>query len=78
MRPPCRPRKLSRKPPAGEEQLLRWHGANVTRAALAPRPVDVGYVGRYKLLRGRLFVHMQDRGAVLENYTCKKCVHRES
>ena len=66
-----RPSTLSAEPPAAEPQLLRWHGPNITRAMLAPRPVDVGFISRYKIIGGRIFVHAQDRAAVLVDYTCK-------
>ena len=69
---PRRPSKLSPEPPADEPQLLRWHGPNITAAMLGPRPVDVTWITRYKILAGRVFVHMKDRGAVLDNVTCRK------
>ena len=63
---------MSAEPPPDEAQLLRWHGPNITQAMLAPRSIDVGYVGRYKLLGGRIFVHVQDRAAVLIDHTCRQ------
>jgi hypothetical protein len=42
---------------------------------LAPRPIDVGWIVRYKLLSGRIFVHKKDRAAILDNVTCSSCGH---
>ena len=57
---------------ADGRQLLRWFGPNITKAMLRPRPVDVSWVVRYKLLSGRIFVHKQDRAAILDNVTCSR------
>ena len=40
---------------------------------LEPRPIDVSWIVRYKLLGGRIFVHKEDRAAILDNVTCSRC-----
>ena len=52
--------------------LLRWFGPNITQSMLRPRPVDVSWIVRYKLLGGRIFVHKTDRAAILDNVTCSR------
>ena len=72
----CTVRSPRHAPAASEEddpQLFRWFGPNITRAMLAPRPIDVSWIVRYKLLSGRIFVHKRDRAAILDNVTCKSC-----
>ena len=63
----CRPGAGLPKPEAGDAHLPRWPGPNITRALLVPHPHDRGWGVRYKLLRGRVFVHAQDRISALRN-----------
>ena len=58
--------------PADDAQLLRWFGPNITINMLRPRPIDIGWIVRYKLLGGRIFVHKEDRAAILDNVTCSR------
>ena len=46
----------------------------MSRDLLLPHSVQRGWVVRYKLLRGRVFVHAEDRGLVLYNPSCSACV----
>jgi len=68
----CRPRHVPAPSQAEGPQLFRWFGANITRAMLRPRPVDISWIVRYKLLSGRIFVHQKDRAAILDNVTCSR------
>ena len=68
----CRPHALHAA--AHGSQLLRWVGPNVTPDLLVPHSVQRSWVVRYKVLRGRVFVHAEDRGFVLYNPSCSACV----
>ncbi len=74
LRAHCRPHAL----PAAVHgtQLLRWFGPNNAPELLLPHSVQRGWVVRYKLLRGRVFAHAEDRGFVLYNPSCSACVPR--